>query len=308
MKPNPDFRNLSPEFWANVRLISQSVGYTAKRKKSDTGQSGPGPIKVPTLREIAGALSKLGLTSSRVMTDKDKPTPLGTFLVNYFDFRAKVLNDEVERLLMNVKQAEAEFKRLRSTRPNSVAVKMNKQSNEKRRPAYFSVMIQMLIEDALGGLPCNYDPQVLTTVTRDNTPFRTLSRRIDGTFPRPINPIAVWEIKEYYHTTTFGSRVADGVYETLLDGMELLELQRSLDELAEAKSPSNKIQHVLMVDAYDTWWKLGRSYLCRIIDMLHMGYVDEVLFGREIFTRLPAIAKDWAATYRKIHPGIPVTK
>ena len=30
---------------------------------------------------------------------------------------------------------------------------------------------------------------------------------------------------------------------------------------------------------YYTWWQCGRSYLCRIIDMLHMGYVDEVLFG-----------------------------
>ena len=32
--------------------------------------------------------------------------------------------------------------------------------------------------------------------------------------------MALWEIKEYYYTTTFGSRVADGVYETLLDGLE----------------------------------------------------------------------------------------
>jgi hypothetical protein len=39
--------------------------------------------------------------------------------------------------------------------------------------------------------------------------------------PGTVNPIAIWEIKEYYYTTTFGSRVADGVYETLLDGMEL---------------------------------------------------------------------------------------
>jgi len=29
----------------------------------------------------------------------------------------------------------------------------------------------------------------------------------------------------YYYTTTFGSRVEDGVYETLLDGMELEELR-----------------------------------------------------------------------------------
>jgi len=43
-----------------------------------------------------------------------------------------------------------------------------------------------------------------------------------------INPIAIWEIKEYYYTTTFGSRVADGVYETLPDGLELREAKENL--------------------------------------------------------------------------------
>jgi hypothetical protein len=54
-----------------------------------------------------------------------------------------------------------------------------------------------------------------------------------------------------------------------------------------------------MVDAHYTWWTKGRSYLCRLIDMLHMGYVDEVLFGREIVSRLPDIVKGWVTTYGK---------
>ena len=92
---------------------------------------------------------------------------------------------------------------------------------------------------------------------------------MDGAFPSAVNPVAVWEIKEYYYTTTFGSRVADGVYETLLDGMELEELR---------EHEGIDVRHYLMVDAYFTWWECGRSYLCRIVDMLRMGYVDEVLF------------------------------
>ena len=55
----------------------------------------------------------------------------------------------------------------------------------------------------------------------------------------------------------------------------------------------------LMVDAKYTWWDCGKSYLCRIIDMLHMGYVDEVLFGREVVERIPALAASWAAAYRE---------
>ena len=115
-------------------------------------------------------------------------------------------------------------------------------------------------------------------------PLRTLARRIDGAFPDSINPISVWEIKEYYYTTTFGSRVADGVYESLLDGMELEELK---------ENENIDVKHYLFVDSHYTWWECGRSYLCRIIDMLHMQYLDEALFGYEVIERLPSIVKEW---------------
>jgi len=32
--------------------------------------------------------------------------------------------------------------------------------------------------------------------------------------------------------------------------------------------------------------------------MLHMGYVDEVLFGREVLTRNPEIAQEWVRKYK----------
>ena len=54
-------------------------------------------------------------------------------------------------------------------------------------------------------------------------------------------------------------------------------------------------EHLLIVDALDCWWADGRSYLCRMIDSLHMCYVDEILFGTEIADRLPALAVEWVA-------------
>jgi hypothetical protein len=165
---------------------------------------------------------------------------------------------------------------------------MNKQKGDKKAHAYFTGIINMLIEANAAGMTCDYDPRELTTVTKDSTPFRTLARRVDGAFPGPVNPIAVWEIKEYYYTTTFGSRVADGVYETLLDGLELEELrQNGID-----------IKHYLMIDDSFTWWTCGRSYLCRIVDMLHMGYVTEVLVGSEVTERLPQIVTSWVLQAR----------
>ena len=84
---------------------------------------------------------------------------------------------------------------------------MNKQKGDKKARAYFTGIINMLIEANSEGLQCDYDPRSLTTATRDGLPIRTLARRFDGAFTGPVDPVAVWEIKEYYYTTTFGSRV-----------------------------------------------------------------------------------------------------
>lgn len=299
MKPNPAFVRLTNEFWANIRTISQKVGYTEKQRAPRGTRKAVSPIKIPTLDEIISAYAALDLDSSHLASQSAKPTRLGKKVLGYFEYRANVLNQIVEPLLMTAEQAAALFAKLQTQLGASALVPMNKQSDDKKKPAYLTAIVNMLIEGNLGGLPCNYNPQALTTVTHNRQPFRTLARRVDGAFPGPVDPIAVWEIKEYYYTTTFGSRVADGVYESLLDGMELEELDAALRSPAARKRGEPHIQHLLMVDAHFTWWIKGRSYLCRIIDMLHMGYVDEVLFGKEVVERLPEIAQQWAKTYRK---------
>ena len=185
---------------------------------------------------------------------------------------------------MDVERASAEFERLRRQLSPRCPLPMNKQRGTKRGHAYLTGIVNMLVEAHSHGHSCDYDPRSLTKFVRDEAPLRTLARRVDGAFPGTINPVAVWEIKEYYHTTTFGSRVADGVYETLLDGMELAELRTN---------EGVRVLHYLIVDSHYTWWECGRSYLCRMVDMLHMGYVDEVLFGYEAVERLPGLVESW---------------
>lgn len=277
MKPDARFLNQPKHFWANVRSISQHAGYTAR---------GTGQIHVPDLSVIVESLEELELAAGHVIDGAGKPTKLGTTLVQYFAYRAEVLNNFVEPRLMNAEQAATAFGKVLKSTKSKRAVTMNKQKGDKKKPAFLTAIVGMLIEANIDGLPCDFDPRELTTFTHLGAPLRTLARRVDGAFPSAKNPIAVWEIKEYYHTTTFGSRVADGVYETLLDGMELEELRQS--EKVDCK-------HYLMVDAHYTWWDCGRSYLCRIVDMLHMGYVDEVLFGTEVLDRMPALVKEWVA-------------
>lgn len=279
VRANDDFKGLDKGFWAHVRSLSQTLGYTDR---------GKGTIKVPTLAQVLAGMKKLELLSGHLV-EKGKPTPFAKQLIAYFAFRAEVLNGTVQHQLMDKVAAEAMYNRLLGLQKYKHAAAMNKQKGEKKKVAYLTAMVNMLIEANAQGIEYDHDPRQLTTVTRDGMPLRTLARRIDGAFPTPINPIAVWEIKEYYHTTTFGSRVADGVYETLLDGMELEEMR--LETGVE-------VEHILIADAHYTWWECGRSYLCRMIDMLHMGYVDEILFGTEIEDRLPAMVTEWVEKTR----------
>jgi hypothetical protein len=235
---------------------------------------------------MRAAFRDLGLDPRHIVTAEGKSTERASLLLEYFKYRADVLNTHVEPRLMDADKAKAVFETIHKRVMPKFPIPMNKQKGEKRLPAYLTAIVNMLIEANAEGLPCDFDPRELTTVTKDGAPLRTLARRVDGAFPKVVNPIAVWEIKEYYHTTTFGSRVADGVYETLLDGMEIEELR---------EHENIDVKHYLMIDARYTWWDCGRSYLCRIIDMLHMGYVDEVLFGREVVERMPSLVKEWVA-------------
>nr|WP_199792326.1 hypothetical protein [Allosphingosinicella vermicomposti] len=228
-------------------------------------------------------MKKLGLHSHHLV-EQGQSTAFARTLLAYFAYRADILNNTVQHQLMDKIAAQAMYERLLASGEYKLPAAMNKQKGEKKQVAYLTAMVNMLIEANAQGMDYDHDPRQLTTVTRDGMPLRTLARRIDGAFPSAVNPVAVWEIKEYYHTTTFGSRVADGVYETLLDGMELEEMR--LETGVE-------VEHVLIADAHYTWWECGRSYLCRMIDMLHMGYVDEILFGREIEERLPAMVASW---------------
>jgi hypothetical protein len=283
VRPDARFLNLGKDFWAHIRSISEVVGYTMR---------GQGTIKVPTVSEIAGALDVLSLSSAHIANATGQPTRYGELLRAYFAYRAGVLNAFVEPRLMDAERARQVFEETAARcHPRAEDIPWNKQKGEKKAPAYLTAIVNMLVREHCGGLPCDFDPRRLTTVTRGGKPLRTLARRVDGAFPGIVNPVAVWEIKEYYYTTTFGSRVADGVYESLLDGVELEELR---------EHEGIDVKHYLIVDAHYTWWACGRSYLCRIVDMLHMGYVDEVLFGYEVIERLPLLVPEWVAAAKPV--------
>src|SRR5436305_4645772 len=274
MKPVAIFQKQPRHFWAHVKLVSEGLGY-----------SSGGKIKRYTHDDLKKFLVSYGLSTSHLHEYIDENTTYGELIIRYIAYRADVIETSIESNLMNRDQAKAEFEQLRSIFTGTLQLVHNKQSGDKRHPAYLTCIVNLLTEQALQGPAFNPYPLGLIVVTDATKPLRVLSRRMDGAYPCIITPLAIWEIKEYYGSTTFGSRIADGVYETMLDGEEFAELR---------EHTGRDIKHYLIVDDYRTWWQQGKSYLCRIIDMLHMGLVDEVLFGKEVVTSWPEIVRSWS--------------
>lgn len=275
MKPFDEFRNQNASFWAFIKMASESLGYTDRLR---------GGVKSYSEDELSELCKKKNVEASdKLLSDS----------ASYVQRRANLLNDFVESRLMDAQSASEEYKKLEELHRNGnfhCNLPLNKQKGNKKQIAFFTAIVNILAEKSVRELT-----GLTQSVGFDDNPRGLLyvwdeqrrligasSRRFDGAFPSVENPQIVWEIKEYYYATTFGSRVADGIYETLLDGYELKDLfDRS----------GHKVYHVLFIDAYRTWWQSGKSYLCRLVDAMNAGFVDEVIVGREALTRWPELLK-----------------
>lgn len=268
MKADERFVGQDLSFWAIVKYVSEQAGYTNKKTKKNPKST----LKVLTNDEVAAKLSDREIDTSKI---DERMLDLVTAYIGY---RAQILTDEVEPSLMDRERAKAAFQEIKARVKPTHPIPMNRQKGEKRHEAYLAAIVGMLAEEAIGPERLVNDSQKLAILTERGELKGIFSRRFDGAIPDTRDPIAMWEIKEYYGTKTFGSRVADGVYETLLDGYEVNAFEAAF---------GRRIAHYLFVDDHFTWWKCGKSYLCRLIDMLHTGHVDEIFFGRQVIEQWP---------------------
>lgn len=266
MKPNRVFLKQPNEFWALVKYVSESLGYSDRSTKGTKLRR----YELEEIRAFGKQFSIDHITTNTVL--------------QYLNYRAELIEKGIEPLLMDRREASRVFKKLVANYRPRCALPYNKQTGEKKHLNYLTCIVNVLTEKNLKK-SFNDNPRQCCLITDEhNRLVKILSRWMDGVYPGVVDPKAVWEVKEYYGTTTFGSRVADGVYETQLDGYEITEAERL---------SKRKIEHYLFVDDRFTWWVKGKSYLCRLIDMIHMELVDEVIFGKEVLKRWPEIVRMW---------------
>lgn len=276
MRAFDEFVGMDQSFWAFIKFISENIGYTDR---------GSGTVRYYSYEDIYDLCCNTRTSAdNRLIEDA----------VTYLNMRADLLNNYVQGVLMTAEEASreyAEWEQIHRLYAFFCKLPLNKQKGDMKQVAFFTAIINILAERTIreitgniGELGFDDDPRGLSFIWDDDGYIvGGSSRRFDGAYPCIRNPRLVWEVKEYYYATTFGSRVADGVYETQLDGFEFKDLY---------DRTGMKVYHVLFVDAYRTWWIQGKSYLCRLIDALNAGLVDEVIFGKEVLTRWPELLRE----------------
>lgn len=286
MKPDSRFLGRSMRFWAHAKFLSEQLGYTQRQPKGTPKRKSAADGALPEVsqaRSYTVPEARDLLLRSTLSADDH----LVVDVVEYLNWRACLLNRIVYPLLMNREQAALAYVQLKAKTGSARDPSMNRQTGDKKHPAYLASMVALVAESVLGSAGFIDDAQRLSVVTRNNILEGIFSRRFDGATPDTKDPKAVWEIKEYYNDKSFGSRVAGGVYETLLDGYEVEGARKELN---------TEIKHFLFIDARDAWWTRGKSYLCRMIDMLHTGHVDQIFFGREVLTEWETALRNFAGT------------
>lgn len=300
MKADNRWKQLPDSFWHYVRVISESLGYSRKKVilRHDTNA-------------IIAALKKLGLLDEMVAEIK-----FGNFLVEdlveYFDFRATLIEGKIKNYLQTAAEAKVLFEKiaeeytedftpqLKNGKENgrtyllkngsTVGVPYNKQKGEKYDVDFLTGASNILLAHYLGDEAFDPDPRRLPVFTKAGELVGSMSRRMDGAYPSCTDPVSLWEFKCYYYTTTFGSKISDAIYISDLDGFERTSVENQT---------GRKIHLTLFVDAYGTWMDQGKSYLCRMVDMLQRGAVDNVVVGSEIVSAIPALVSEWKAEAQK---------
>ncbi|MDF2064949.1 hypothetical protein [Bacillus sp. Cr_A10] len=285
MQANPIFLGRDSSFWAYVKLISEQLGYSKN-----------GAVISHTKQAVISKFTFLKINIEEDVLDE---------ALSYIEYRAELLNSH-EHYLMDAATAAKEFNKLLEIFPVDTYtsnIPMNKQSGEKKQVAYLTGIVNILTESTIRkfadfhgleygkDIGFNHDPRSLSYVLSEDRKLEgIMSRRFDGAFPDVKNAHLIWELKEYYYTTSFGSKISGAVYETQLDGYEVKTIK---------EDTGVHINHVLIVDAHGTWWDKGKPYLCRVVDMLHAGLADEVLLGKEVFDRWPVIVEKSLIYYKE---------
>lgn len=239
-------------------------------------------LSIGTQKERSDFISALrNESAAKIGQVKLKLEPdVSGLLVAYLDFRMKLWGVRGAKL-----RTEAEA--------NAFCVRVFKESPKttqtKNRDHHQSSKALVLTATRLAEAVCKeygltIDPNPQTRcVWLAQHKLHVTARNLDGAIPGLLDPILIWEIKEYWGKTSGGSKMSDAVYECALVGRELREFE---------KRTGLHVEHAVLLDGKDQW-KSRKSDLLRFCDLYYQGLVDALFVGSEVET-------DWQPYVRRV--------
>jgi hypothetical protein len=200
----------------------------------------------------------------------------------------------VETILGLLRTEETAQAQLRELAPDVEIATYGTQSRDHHQSSKVIVAtVEHLTRTALAptGVTFERDPQA-RAVTFEPGRSWVSPRRLDGAIPELLDPVGLWEIKEYWGgkdgKASGGSKMSDAIYECQLVGTEL--------RMYEDRG-GRRIRHYFIFDGH-AQWRSRPSDLGRAYDLLASGLVDELIVGREMLDDWPRVVRELAALAR----------
>jgi len=192
-------------------------------------------------------------------------------LVEYLHFRT-TLWEAADKLLRTESEAKAYCKKKFNELPKTTQTK----NQEHHQSSKAMVLTTTRLSEAVCkkfGMPIEPNPQRRCVWVADQQ-LHVTARNLDGAIPGLVDPFLVWEIKEYWGTTSGGNKMSDAVYECALVGRELRDFE---------KRTKLHVEHAVLLDG-KAQWTSRKSDLLRFYDLYHQGLIDILIVGREVET------------------------
>lgn len=231
-------------------------------------------------REIISVLQSIG-------------TPVADGLVSYLKAHESVLDrlsaywskrrevsDAALSLMRTEEEAESDYRSISNQVSQSYGVKLEGY-HRSSKVLVNTVDAIVYRECKKSDISVNTNPQSRAALISDQGIWVS-PRRLDGAIPDLLNPVAIWEIKEYWGKTGGGSKMSDAIYELHLVGLELRMFE---------KESGHHVNHYAIMDGREQW-NSRKSDIRRAVDLLYSGLLDELVVGQEVLTEWPRIAAE----------------
>ncbi|WP_158786540.1 DUF7687 domain-containing protein [Streptomyces sp. NRRL F-5065] len=197
--------------------------------------------------------------------------------------KRRAVSDSLLALMRTEEQAKADYASVSDQVLQSYGVKL--EGYHKSSKALVNTVDAIVYRECRKtGVPVDTNPQSRAALVSDEHIWVS-PRRLDGAIPDLLNPVALWEIKEYWGKTGGGSKMSDAIYELHLVGLELRMFE---DEF------NIHVNHYAIIDGKDQW-NSRKSDVRRAVDLLYSGILDELVVGREVLTEWPRIVSECSA-------------